>query len=128
MMKVIDYRWIGMLVHDYEATCDFLENTLGLEMKWRDEKKNITMFRLASGQEFEVYAPSNRSRKTKYRYYNGPVIGLTVDDIEVAREELIARGAEFVDPIDGLEDESVRWTHFWAPDGQFYSLHQFDEV
>ena len=84
------------------------------------------MYRLASGQELEVYAASNRSRKEKYRYYNGPVIGLTVDDIEAAREELEAQGAKLVDTIDGLEDGSVRWTHFWASDGQFYSLHQFE--
>ncbi len=30
-MKIIDYHWIGMLVHDYEATCEFFESTLGLE-------------------------------------------------------------------------------------------------
>ena len=126
-MRVIDYRWIGMLVHDYQATCDFLENVLGLKRQWRNDKQQITMYRFPSGQEFEVYAASNRSRQEIYRYYNGPVIGLTVDDIEAARQELEAQGAEFVDQIDGLEDGSVRWTHFWAPDGQFYSLHQFDE-
>lgn len=126
-MKVIDYRWIGLLVHDYEKTCNFLEKTLGLAREWRDETKQITMYRFPSGQEIEVYASSNRSRKEKYRYYNGPVIGLTVDDIKAAREELTAKGADFVDPIDGLENRSVQWTHFWGPDGQFYSLHQFDE-
>jgi hypothetical protein len=112
---------------DWLPDRDRREHGLGLEREWRDEKKHITMYRLPSGQEIEVYAPSNRSRKGKYCYYNGPVIGITVDDIEAAREELSAQGAEFVDPIDGLEDGSVRWTHFWAPDGQFYSLHQFDE-
>lgn len=45
-MKIIDYRWIGMLVYDYQATCDFLENVLGLEREWQDEQKQITMFRL----------------------------------------------------------------------------------
>jgi predicted enzyme related to lactoylglutathione lyase len=108
------------------ATCDFLENVLGLEREWQDEQKQITMYRLESGQEIEVFAASNRSRKEKYRYYNGPVIGLTVDNIETAREELEVQGAEFVDPIDELEGGSVRWTHFWTPDGQFYSLHQFE--
>jgi predicted enzyme related to lactoylglutathione lyase len=126
-MKVLDYRWIGMLVHDYAATCDFFENMLGLELEWRNEEKQITMYRLPSGQEFEVYAPSNRTRNPKYCNYNGPVIGLTVDDITLAREELTAKGAEFVDAIEGVEDGSIRWTHFWGPDGQFYCLHQFDE-
>lgn len=126
-MKILDYRWIGMLVHDYEATCDFFENMLGLELEWRNDAKQITMYRFPSGQEFEVYAPSNRTRNPIYCHYNGPVIGLTVDDIALAREELTAKGAEFVDAIEGVEDGSIKWTHFWGPDGQFYSLHQFDE-
>lgn len=126
-MKITDYRWIGMLVHDYEATCDFFENMLGLKLKWRDEEKQIAMYQFPSGQEFEVYAPSNRTRNPLYCFYNGPVIGLTVDDIVTAREELTAKGARFVDPIESLEDGTVKWSHFWGPDGQFYCLQQFDD-
>ncbi len=126
-MKVLDYRWIGLLVQDYEATCSFFEEVLGLKRMWRDKRRESTMYLFPSGQEIEVYAPSNRTRKAKYRYYNGPVIGITVDDIEKAREELIQKGAEFIDPVDSLKDGSVKWTHFWGPDGQFYSLQQFAE-
>jgi predicted enzyme related to lactoylglutathione lyase len=53
-MKVSDYRWIGILVHDYEATCNFLRDGLGLEQEWRDDSKEITMFRFPSGQSIEV--------------------------------------------------------------------------
>ena len=123
-MKVSDYRWIGILVHDYEATCNFLRDGLGLEQEWRDDSKEITMFRFPSGQSIEVYGPSNRTRKAKYQYFNGPVIGIEVDDIEAAREELMAKGVEFVSEIEGLDDGSVKWTYFWGLDGQFYSLHQ----
>jgi len=55
------------------------------------------------------------------------VIGLTVDDIALTREELTKKEAQYVDPIEGLSDGSVKWTHFWGPDGQFYSLQQYDE-
>lgn len=116
-----------MLIHDDEATCDFFESTLGLEREWRNEEKQITMYRFPSGQEFEVFAPANRTQNPKYCHYNGPVIGLTVDDIALTREELTKKEATFVDPIEGLSDGSVKWTHFWGPDGQFYSLQQYDE-
>jgi predicted enzyme related to lactoylglutathione lyase len=43
-MKITDYRWIGMLVHDYKATCDFFDNMLGLKRKGRDEEKQIAMY------------------------------------------------------------------------------------
>lgn len=82
------------------------------------------MFRFPSGQTIEIYGPSNRTRKAKYQHFNGPVIGLEVDDIEAARTELIARGTEFVSDIEGLEDGSVKWSYFWGTDGQFYSLHE----
>jgi len=123
-MKVTGYRWIGMLVHDYEATCNFLRNDLGLELEWIDDKKEITKLRFPNGQSIEVFGPSNRTRKGKYRYFNGPLIGIEVDDIMAARQELLAKGMSFVSEIEGLEDGSARWTYFWGPDGQFYSLHQ----
>lgn len=127
-MKVLDYRWIGMLVHDYEATCDFLENALDLEREWTDEIKEITMFRFPSGREIEIYGPSNRTRKAKYQHFNGPVIGIEVDDIVAARDELEDKGARFVSDIDGSDDGSVKWAYFWGLDGQFYSLHEYREA
>jgi predicted enzyme related to lactoylglutathione lyase len=123
-MNITDYRWIGMLVHDFEATCSFFKSDLGLTLEWTDERKEIAMFRLPSGQTIEVYGPSNRTRKAKYRRFNGPVIGLEVDDIVAAREELQAKGVEFVSEIEALDDGSIKWTYFWGLDGQFYSLHQ----
>ncbi|MGH2452772.1 MAG: VOC family protein [bacterium] len=123
-MKITDYRWIGILVHDYEATCNFFEHDLGLNRASADDTKEITMYRLLSGQSIEVYGPSNRTRNAKYQHFNGPVIGLEGDDIMAARAELLAKGAVFVSEIEELEDRSVRWTYFWGLDGQFYSLHQ----
>ena len=38
-MKVTGNRSIGMLVHDYDATCDFLKNDLRLEFDWTDGNK-----------------------------------------------------------------------------------------
>lgn len=126
-MKITDYRWIGMLVHDFEATCNFFKKDLGLKLEWTDDKKETAMFRLPSGRTIEVYGPSNRTRKTKYQHFNGPVLGLEVDDIVAAREELQAKGVAFVSEIEALDDGSIKWTYFWGLDGQFYSLHQHED-
>ncbi len=40
-MKVTEYRWIGMLVHNYDATCRFLKDDLGLDLDWIDEVKKL---------------------------------------------------------------------------------------
>jgi hypothetical protein len=85
------------------------------------------MYQFPSGQEFEVYAPANRTRDPKFCFYNGPVIGRTVEVITTAREELIAKGAQFDDSIEGLEDGTVQWIHFCGPDGQSYCLQQNDK-
>ena len=102
IIQIIDYRWIGVLVHDYEATYKFFEYPLSLELAWRDRKDQVAMYRFPSGQEFEVYAPANRTRDPRYCFYDGPVIGLTVNDLENARdrEELATKGARFVDAIE----------------------------
>src|SRR3990172_6406999 len=119
-MKITDFRWIGFLVHDYEATCNFFQHDLWLKLDSADDNREITMFRFPSGQSIEVFGPSNRTRKEKYKHFNGPVIGLEVDNIVAARDELLSKGAEFVSEIAGLEDGSVKWVYFWGLDGQFY--------
>lgn len=126
-MKITGIRWIGRLVHDYEATCNFLRDDLGLEFEWTDVTREITMFRFPSGQSIEIFGPSNRTRKAKYQHFNGPVIGIEVDDIVAARDELMSKGVEFISEIEGLEDGSVKWTYFWGLDGQFYSMHQHND-
>jgi hypothetical protein len=85
------------------------------------------MYQFPSGQEFELYAPANRTRDPKFCFDNGPVIGLTVEEITTAGEELTAKGAQFVNLIEGLEDGTVQWSHSWGPDGQFYCLQQNDK-
>lgn len=121
-MEVIDYRWIGFLVHDYEATRKFLAEDLGLELEWHDEGRDIAVFAFPSGQRLEIYGPSNRTRDEIFRLFNGPVIGIQVRDIVAARAELEAKGSEFVTDVKGTKDGSVSWVYFWGPDGQFYSL------
>ena len=75
----------------------------------------------------EVYSAANRLRKEKYNHFKGPVLGIEVENIMQARQEMIARGFEFITDIVSADDGQVSWTYFFGPDGYLYSLHEHFE-
>jgi predicted enzyme related to lactoylglutathione lyase len=93
---------------------------LKLSLAYRDETKELAHFRFRSGQLFEVYGPSNRGRKEKYQRFNGPVLGFEVDDIQLARTEMIARGARFITELEAWEDDM--WTMFLGPEDKLFEI------
>lgn len=120
-MRAEGCRWIGLLVDDFEGTVEFFSEVLGLELENLDEEKVVAMFRFPSGQGFEVFGPNNRQRKHKYRLMDGPVVGLEVANVSVAREELIAHGVEFVTDVEAAPGGET-WAYFLGPDDRLYSL------
>ena len=120
-MRVEGYRWIGLLADDFEGTVEFFSGVLGLELEDLDEEKLIAMFRLPSGQGFEVFGPNNRERKHKYRLMDAPVVGLEVADVTGARDELVAQGVEFVTDVEAAPGGET-WAYFLDPDNRLYSL------
>ena len=112
--------WAGVITEDFEVALGFFSETLGLALEHRDEAKMLAHFRLKSGQLFEVYGPSNRQRKEKYRWFNGPALGFEVEDIELARKEMVARGARFITEIEMWEDEA--WSMFLGPEDKLFQI------
>ena len=84
-MRVTQLSWAGVLTEDFEDAVHFFSEVLGLSLEYRDEAKAIVHFRFLSGQLLEVYGPSNRQRKEKYRWFNGPALGFEVEAFEAAR-------------------------------------------
>ena len=123
-MKVKGISWVGVLTDDYEGTKDFCGKILGLNREWSDDEKGVTFFQFPSGQEVEVYSSTNRPRKEKYKHFKGPVLGIEVEDIAQAREEMMAEGFEFITEVESTEDGHVSWAYFIGPDGYLYSLHE----
>lgn len=123
-MKVKGISWVGVVTDDYHRTKGFWGKVLGLNQEWSDSEKGVTFFRFPSGQEVEVYSPTNRSRKEKYNYFKGPVLGIEVDDLAQAREELMTQGFEFISEMESTEDGHVSWAYFIGPDGYLYSLQE----
>ena len=50
-------------------------------------------------------------------------VGFEVDDIEVARGELIEMGVE---PISGIEGADGRWAYFRDPEGNVFEIKERD--
>ena len=123
-MNVQGISWIGVLTDDYDSTRDFWVKILGRNQEWTNTGKGITFFRFPGGPEVEVYSSENRLRKEKYNFFKGPVLGIEVEDLVQAREEMGAQGFEFITEIESTDDGKVSWTYFIGPDGYLYSLHE----
>jgi catechol 2,3-dioxygenase-like lactoylglutathione lyase family enzyme len=126
-MNVKGISWVGVLTDNYEKTQGFWGTVLGLPQEWTNQDKGVTFFRFPTGQEVEVYAPSNRRRKEKYKYFKGPVLGIEVENLIQACEEMAAQGFDFISGIESTDDGHVSWAYFIGPDGYLYSLHEHSE-
>ncbi|MCL0092334.1 VOC family protein [Dehalococcoidia bacterium] len=92
---------------------------MGLSLAWPRSDNLHALFRLPSGQDFEVFGP--RSRWHSLQAYL--VLGFEVTDISTVQRELEAQGVEFVSEI----VEASGWgtfCYFRGPDGYLYELVQ----
>lgn len=118
-MKIRGYSWAGAPTSDFDRTCRFFKEVLGLEVLVIKDERRIGIFKLPTGQLFEVFGPGNQYQKLM----NSPAIAFDVDDIEGARAELESKGVKFVSEIErGSHGDA--WTFFEGPDGYLYQLFQ----
>lgn len=119
-MKVQGYSWAGAPTADFDATLKFFENVLGLQLARRMDEVDFAMFRLPSGQVFEVFGP----KSDEQGFMTSPAIAFDVKDIYTARAELEEQGIEFVTEIETSPSGKSAWTYFVGPDGFLYELFQ----
>jgi catechol 2,3-dioxygenase-like lactoylglutathione lyase family enzyme len=118
-MNIRGYSWAGAPTSDFDRTCRFFSEVLGLEVLLIDAERMIGIFKLPTGQLFEVFGPGNRYQKLM----NGPAIAFDVDEIDAARAELEGKGVRFVSEIErGSHGDA--WTSFEGPEGYLYQLFQ----
>jgi catechol 2,3-dioxygenase-like lactoylglutathione lyase family enzyme len=121
-MRVTGISWAGVLTEDFEATLHFFSEFLGLSLDYRDEARVLAHFRLPSGDLLEVYGPSNRQRKEKYRWFNGPALGFEVEDVEGARQEMIAHGVRFITEVETWEGDA--YALFLGPEDKLFEIQR----
>ena len=119
-MHVTGLGWVGIMTENFESTLRFYTEMLGLSLVFHDETREIAHFRFRSGQLLEVFGPRNRGRKEKYRWFKGSALGFEVDDVSLARQEMIARGVRFVTELESWEEDM--WTMFLGPEENLFEI------
>jgi catechol 2,3-dioxygenase-like lactoylglutathione lyase family enzyme len=108
--------WIGVVSDDLEAQRRFYRDVLGLrELESGDDWVQFDF----EGNVFELV---ERSDVPQYRQRYQ--VGFTVDDIRVARTQLIDRGVEAISEIEGDPDAGGAWCYFRDPEGNVFELTQ----
>jgi predicted enzyme related to lactoylglutathione lyase len=89
----------GFAVDDIEAAKRFYGETLGLRLTVLDEEHGLISLNLAEGQDVFVYA------KPDHAPANFTLLNFQVDDIDVAVDDLAARGVDF-ERYEGFEHDA----------------------
>lgn len=114
---VTGYSWAGIRADNFEETVRFFERLFGFSSDVNGE--NIALFKLPSGQKFEIIGPANPWTALHER----PVLAFDVEDIYAARQDLKERGITFLTDIK-LNETGGAFFYFVGPEGLVYSLSQ----
>jgi predicted enzyme related to lactoylglutathione lyase len=116
-------NWIIHATNEFEKTLSFFQDVMGLTLKAEGEPQTDTQFKryaqmqLPGGGVLELIEPEEAFREL----YAGPIISLTVENVEQARNELKSRQGTWVSPL-FITAEGWGWTYFKTPDGHVYQV------
>ena len=102
--------FIGFRTDRFDEMVALFRDGIGLEVI--REMPGATWFRLGTDAELHVYADSDADHAF---FTTGQVVGLRVDDVDVTRARLEAKGLEMLTDVE--RTETAAWCHFRAPDG-----------
>ncbi len=108
--------WIGVVSDDLERQRAFYRDVLGLHE--REAGEGFAIFEI-DGNILELLARSDAPQYAS----RCVTVGFVVEDIEIAREELLRRG---VKPVTGVEgpSEGQYWAYFRDVEGNLFELVQ----
>ena len=111
-MKILGLCFVGSATPHRAEMSDFLSSVFELRQEALDGA-GADFFALPDGSYFAVASPGETGETRRS-------IGFLVDDLDQAIAELSARGVR----VDRgpAENQSMRYTHFVAPDGRLYEL------
>ena len=121
-MQVRRLAWLGTRTEKFDETTAFFRDVLGVPMVHQEPGFAMLQLPGADRDFVEVFAPDHPSAAS---YSTGPVVGLLVDDIELARAELDAAGVELLGSMEWLPSmDGYGWFHVRGPDGNIYAIMQ----
>ena len=115
-MKVQSFSWVGISTDDFQGSLAFFRDVLGLEPWVQGEKQAI--LKTASGQQLEIFGRDEREMSLT----RSPVVAFEVDDLDNAREELVAAGVELIGNIGRWS--GFAWQYFRSPDGHIFEIKE----
>jgi catechol 2,3-dioxygenase-like lactoylglutathione lyase family enzyme len=117
-MRVLRLCWLGIATDEHDSMVRFLRDTMGLGVEF--EEPTTTELSLASGDRVQVFGPGDPTFQLFTEHARGPVALFEVEELDSARNELLAAGIEIVGRIE--RDKHWEWLNFRAPDGNLYEL------
>jgi catechol 2,3-dioxygenase-like lactoylglutathione lyase family enzyme len=95
-----------------------LRDVMGLRVEF--EQATTMELSCSDGGGVQVFAPGDQYFEFFSQQARGPVALFEVEDVHVARNELIAAGVEVIGSNE--QDSNWEWLHFRGPDGNLYEL------
>jgi catechol 2,3-dioxygenase-like lactoylglutathione lyase family enzyme len=117
-MEVRNIRWVGVPARNYDAMVAFARDVLGLRVNFQEP--TTVEFSTVEGDEIQIMAPGDAYFDFFTEQAAGPVPLFEVDDVHLARRELVEAGIEVIGATG--RDSRWEWIHFRAPDGNLYEL------
>jgi len=110
--------WIGIVCEELDAQRRFYREVLGLQETGSGD--GWVHFEFGSNLlELIQRDPSPEYEQPRYQ------VGYTVEDIEAARDHLLAAGAEQISEIEGGAGQRNRWCYFRDPEGNVFEITQW---
>jgi hypothetical protein len=98
-MEALRPVWVGVPTEDFGGTVAFFHEVMGLGL----------------GRLEEDFAGLHLR--------GGGAVGFQIEDVAGAREEMEAKGVEFIGPVHSGE-KGAFWSHFEGPGGEVYEIMQ----
>ena len=113
-MRVRGIVWTGIQTERFDEMAAFMRALFGTPPPV--DRPGFALWSLPNGDLVEIFKFGD-----KPSFGTAPVVGFQVDDIEAARRDIEAAGAEIVGGY-GPNEDGYRSIHFRAPDGNIYEL------
>jgi predicted enzyme related to lactoylglutathione lyase len=111
-------NWIGVVADDLDRQRRFYGAVLGFtEIA---DGPGWVQFDLGEERLLEIVQRSGQPQYDQARYQ----VGYAVEDIEAAREQLIALGVQAVSDLEGSASASGRWCYFRDAEGNVFELKE----
>ena len=109
-MTVSKVGFVGIRTDRLDETVALFRDVLGVSVSRQTD--DLVGFKLADGTILELYSSANEFHSF---FTTGPVVAFSVDNFDVARQEMLAAGVKFIGDVQHAD--GVSWQHFYCPDG-----------